>query len=124
MTAVAAILAAAAIAAPGATASQPPAGINTGLGPSSGQAAIADADQAGSTVPAGPNPVLGPSSGRLAVAAASTDSRHAATPTASAGGFSWGDASIGAAAMVMLLGLGAASLVLIRRSGRAGQPVG
>ena len=92
-TAVAAVLAAVAIAAPSAVA-QPvdpplPAGINAGLGPSSGLAAIAR--------PADDLPV--------------------AAPADSSGGFDWGDASIGAAGMLSLLGLGAGSVVLIRRSG-------
>lgn len=129
MTTVAAVLAATAIAAPSVAANPPlPAGINAGLGPSSGLATIAalnaDAQPIESTVPAATVPAQGRVSAGLTMAAASADSPSVAAPTASAGGFDWGDAGITAAGMVTLLGLGAGSVVLIRRSGRAGQTVG
>ena len=129
VTAVAAVLAATAIAAPSVAANPPrPAGINAGLGPSSGLATIAalnaDAQPIESTVPAATVPAQGRVSAGLTMAAASADSPSVAAPTASAGGFDWGDAGITAAGMVTLLGLGAGSVVLIRRSGRAGQTVG
>lgn len=132
MTAVAAALAATAIAAPSADAkpidSTLPAGINAGLGPSSGLATIAapsaDAKRIDSSVPAGTNAGLGLSSGEVAIARASADSPPVAAPNAPTGGFDWGDASIAGAGMLTLLGLGAGSVILVRRSGRAGQTVG
>ena len=92
-TTAAAVLAAAAIAPPSAAAKPVdpalPAGINAGLGPSSG----------------------------LETIARPADGSSVAAPADSSGGFDWGDAGIGAAGMLSLVGLGAGSVVLIRRSG-------
>ena len=124
MSTVAAVLAATAIAAPGATAkpieTTLPAGINAGLGPSSGLATTAAPSAAGKLSPSfGWGAVAAASAGRIAAASAPV-----AAPTASADEFDLGVASIGAAGVLALLGLGAGSLALVRRGGRAGQPVG
>jgi hypothetical protein len=96
-TAIAAVLAAAAIAAPSAS-------------------AMASDSHATVTVPAGVNAGLGPTNGVEA-------SHVVATPIAqpsSSNGFDWGDAGIGAAGMLSLVGVGA---VVFARRGRHGNPV-
>ena len=96
-TAIASVLAAAAIAAPSAAAMPVdqhlippvtvPAGVNAGLGPS-GEVNPSDAAAAGTTQ-------AGPSTG-----------------------FDWGDAGVGAAGMLTLIGLGAGAVAITRRSER------
>lgn len=65
-------------------------------------------------VPAGVNGVLGPSGG--------AEAQHAvavrAAPATSSTGFDWGDAGIGAAGMLTLIGLGAGTVSLTRRGER------
>jgi hypothetical protein len=98
-TVFAAVLAAAAIAAPSASA------IPT------------DSNAAKVIVPAGVNAGLGPSNGEAAP--------DVANPTADQSvpnSFDWGDAGIGAAGMLSLLGIGAGAVVLTRR-GRRSDPV-
>ena len=65
-------------------------------------------------VPAGVNGGLGPSGG--------AEAQHAvavrAAPAISSTGFDWGDAGIGAAGMLTLIGLGAGTVSLTRRGER------
>ena len=126
MSTVAAVLVATAIAAPSATAkpieTTLPAGINAGLGPSSGLATTAAPSAAGKLTPSfGLGAIAAASAGKIAAASASPP---AAAPTSHSGEVDWGDAGIAAAGLLSLLGLGAGSVVLMRRSARAGQAVG
>jgi hypothetical protein len=89
-TAIAAVLAVAAIAAPSASARP-----------------IESYPVATVTVPAGVNAGLGPSNGKAAL--------HVASPTdepSASNGLDWGDAGIGAAGLLSLLGLGASDAVV------------
>jgi len=65
-------------------------------------------------VPAGVNGGLGPSGGADAQHAVTARSAQATSST----GFDWGDAGIGAAGMLTLIGLGAGAVSLTRRGER------
>lgn len=67
-------------------------------------------------VPAGVNGGLGPSSGAEAQHAVAVPATQATSSTA----FDWGDAGIGAAGMLTLVGLGAGAVAITRRGERRG----
>jgi hypothetical protein len=107
ITIAAAVIAAAAIAAPGVGAKP----IDPATTPALNVASEV-------SVPAGLNGGLGPSGGSAVPAAVATSP---AGDESAGDGFDWGDAGIGAAGALSLLGLGAGAVILARR-GRGARP--
>lgn len=84
------------------------------MAPSAGATPIDEHMPAIVEVPAGVNGGLGPSSGAEAQHAVAA---HATQATSSAG-FDWGDAGIGAAGMLTLIGLGGGAVAITKRGER------
>ncbi len=84
------------------------------MAPSAGAMPIDEHMPAIVEIPAGVNGGLGPSSGAEAQHAVAVHATQATSST----GFDWGDAGIGAAGMLTLVGLGAGAVAITRRGGR------
>jgi hypothetical protein len=82
--------------------------------PSAGAVPIDGGSSNGLHLPAGINAGLGPSNGSAAPRVVAIHP----TLTASSSGFDWGDAGVGAAGMLALLGLGGSAVAITRRSRR------
>lgn len=84
------------------------------MAPSAGAMPIDEQMPAVAEAPAGANGGLGPSSGAEAQHAVAVHATQATSST----GFDWGDAGIGAAGMLTLIGLGAGAVAITRRGDR------
>ncbi len=84
------------------------------MAPSAGATPIDEHLPAIVEVPAGVNGGLGPSNGAEARQAGAVPATQATSST----GFDWGDAGIGAAGMLTVIGLGAGAVAITRRGER------